>query len=509
MLGSWLSGLTTRGTSFLAAGVAATLAGILLTEKSLLCVGVALMGLPVFSLIAARRARYRLSCSRLISPPRVPAGSTAHVTLRLHNISKMPTGLLLAEDAIPYALGPRPRYVLDNIERRGIRNLSYSLRSDLRGKFEVGPLQLRVADSFGLVEINRSFSSRTPFVVTPRVYPLARTMISRAWAGEGDGRSRLTATAGEDDVIPRPYRDGDDLRRVHWRSTARYGELMVRREEQRWRNRATVLLDTRGAAHMGSGPSSSFETAVSAAASVGVHLAQEGLIGKVVNEQGVNLGMGMTFEDELLESLAVIKPSRGQDLSGGLKVLRAAGPGVIIAVLGRLSLAMAEQLAACRSEGSQGIAILLAVGTWADTGRSVLGNVSGPPGSNRQPGYGARHAAGGQPGNGAGPAANDSAGDGGPANNGAVNDSAANDSAVNSSAAYSSAANRSAAQDKAAVLAEETAPAAAALRAAGWHVVALPASLPLDVAWEQLPRAAEMLVPGANLAGFDPAGATA
>jgi len=241
------------------------------------------------------------------------------------------------------------------------------------------------------------------------------------------------------------------VRRVHWRSTARYGELMVRREEQRWRNRATVLLDTRGGAHMGAGPSSSFETAVSVAASVGVHLAQEGLIGKVVNEQGTNLGMGMTFEDELLESLAVIKPSRGQDLIGGLKVLRAAGPGVIIAVMGRLSVTMAEQLAACRGEGSQAIAILLAVGTWSDAGR-VAGN-------------GTRPGANGHNGNG---------------------------DAV--------------AIETAAQLAEETAPAAAALRAAGWHVVALPASLPPDIAWEQLPRAAEMLVPGANLAGFDPAG---
>jgi Protein of unknown function DUF58 len=451
----WLSGLTTRGTSFLAAGTAATLAAILLTEKSLLCVGVALMALPLFSLVAARRARYRLSCSRIISPPRVPAGSTARVTLRLHNISKMPTGLLLAEDAIPYALGPRPRYVLDNIERRGMRNLTYTLRSDLRGKFEVGPLQLRVADSFGLVELNRSFSARTPFVVTPRVYPLARTMISRAWAGEGDGRSRLTATAGEDDVIPRPYRDGDDLRRVHWRSTARYGELMVRREEQRWRNRATVLLDTRGSAHMGSGPSSSFEMAVSAAASVGVHLAQEGLIGKVVNEQGASLGMGMMFEDELLESLAVIKPSRGHDLTGGFKVLRSAGPGVLIAVLGRLPEGAAEQLAACRPEGSQAIAILLAVGTWAEQARPA------------HPGGGAR-AAGAQP--------------------------------AEESLAAGNGLGRGLA---------ETAPAAAVLRAAGWHVVSLPASLPLDIAWEQLPRAAEMLVPGASLGGFDPAGRSA
>ncbi len=260
-------------------------------------------------------------------------------------------------------------------------------------------------------------------------------------------------------MIPRPYRDGDDLRRVHWRSTARYGQLMVRREEQRWRNRATVLLDTRGQAHMGTGPSSSFETAVSAAASVGVHLAQEGLIGKVVNEQGANLGTGTMFEDELLESLAVIKPSRSQDLTGGLKVLRAAGPGVIIAVMGRLSAASAEQLAACRTEGSQAIALLLAVSTWADAGRVM------------------------QPGNGARPAAADGEHEG---VNGAASPHAT-----------------------AALMTEETAPAAAALRAAGWHVVILPASLPLDIAWEQLPRAAEMLVPGANLAGFDPAGRTA
>ena len=63
--------------------------------------------------------------------------------------------------------------------------------------------------------------------------------------GYGDGRQRSLALAGEDDVIPRGYRHGDDLRRVHWRSTARYGELMVRREEQPQRARCTVLLDTR------------------------------------------------------------------------------------------------------------------------------------------------------------------------------------------------------------------------------------------------------------------------
>ncbi len=230
-----------------------------------------------------------------------------------------------------------------------------------------------MADSFGLVELTRSLSGRTTFVVTPRVVPLARTVISRSWAGEGEGRARLAAMAGEDDVIPREYRDGDELRRVHWRSTARYGELMVRREEQRWRNRATVILDSRSSSHLGAGAGSSFETAVSAAASVGVHVAQEGLTGQFITDTDV-MRSGPFFEDRLLDALAVIRPSGQRTLERALKELKLSGAGVIIAVMGKLSTAEAQQLAACRSEGSQGIALLLDVATWADGARRVDAN---------------------------------------------------------------------------------------------------------------------------------------
>ena len=89
----------------------------------------------------------------------------------------------------------------------------------------------------------------------------------------GRARSRLR---GDDDVIPREYRHGDDLRRVHWRSTAR-----VRRADGAPRGAArragrTVLLDTRRHAHRGAGPGSAFEWAVSALASVGVYIARRG-----------------------------------------------------------------------------------------------------------------------------------------------------------------------------------------------------------------------------------------
>ena len=450
---SLLAGLTTRGTSFLAAGIAATLAGYLLGERGLLCVGIALLSLPLLATAAARRGQYRLSSSRVISPPRVPAGHTAQVTLRVQNVSRLPTGLILAEDTVPYALGARPRYVLDTIERNGRRELNYSLRSDLRGTFEIGPLQVRVADCFGLVELSHSLSGRTRFVVTPRVVPLARTVISRSWAGEGEGRSRLASTAGEDDVIPRAYRDGDELRRVHWRSTARYGELMVRREEQRWRNKAAVLLDARAKAHMGSGAGSSFEAAVSAAASVGVHIAQEGLTGHFITESEV-VGGGPFFEDRLLDSLSVIRTSSRPSLKTALKELRISGAGVIVAVAGLLTPEEARELAVCRSEGCQGIALLLAVSSWLDqpqTARPANGQA-----------------------NGAASVAADPAGAGQPES-----------------------ADRAVGGRAKGTVAAETAAAAGVLRAAGWHVITLDARTPLFVSWQRLPRAAEMLVPAA------------
>jgi len=77
---------------------------------------------------------------------------------------------------------------------------------------------------------------------------------SGAGIGAGDdGSIRLHAGQGESDVIVRQYRQGDDLRKVHWRSTARRDEIMVRVEERPWRGGTTVLLDHRAAAHHGAG----------------------------------------------------------------------------------------------------------------------------------------------------------------------------------------------------------------------------------------------------------------
>ncbi len=172
-------------------------------------------------------------------------GASSRVVLRLQNLSRLPTGTMLLEDRLPYALGSRPRLVLERLGAHQASSVAYTVRADVRGRYEVGPLVVRLTDPFGLCELTRSFPSVDRLTVIPQVVPLPSVRLAGEYAGTGESRARSVAVHGEDDAATREYRHGDDLRRVHWRSTARVGELMVRREEQPWESRATVVLDTR------------------------------------------------------------------------------------------------------------------------------------------------------------------------------------------------------------------------------------------------------------------------
>lgn len=102
-----LAGLTTRGRSFLAAGIAAAICAYVLGQSDLLRVGLLLAVLPLVCTTVLYRTRYRVAGSRRLSPARVPAGGEARVHLRMDNVSRLPTGLLMLQDRVPYVLGPR------------------------------------------------------------------------------------------------------------------------------------------------------------------------------------------------------------------------------------------------------------------------------------------------------------------------------------------------------------------------------------------------------------------
>ena len=289
----------------------------------------------------------------------------------MSNLSRLPTGTLLLEDRLPYALGSRPRLVLERLGGQRTSTVAYTVRAEVRGRYEVGPLVVRLTDPFGLCELSRSFSTVGKLTVVPTVVPLPNVRLAGDFVGSGDSRSRSVAVHGEDDIATREYRDGDDLRRVHWRSTARTGELMVRREEQPWESRATVVLDTRRAGHRGEGPTASFEWAVSAAASIAVHLRHSGYRIRLVTGDGTDLdsteqdGDGLLL-DALAETQVGVANASIPELVDRLR-LRGDG-GLVIAVLGGLSITEAEVLQTLRASGTTCIGLFIDPTTWLNLG---------------------------------------------------------------------------------------------------------------------------------------------
>jgi uncharacterized protein (DUF58 family) len=191
--------------------------------------------------------------------------------------------------------------------------------------------------------------------------------------------SHSVGTHGADDQSTREYRTGDDLRKIHWRSSARTGALMVRQEERPWRGQSTVLLDLRASAHTSARDSgmpspadprlgSSFEWAVSAAASIGSHLLLRGRELGLLGDPGDDR-LRVPDSTSLANHLAGIRTVNHSDLTvlGG-PIRSAVRESSLVAVLGRLDPTSLRVLADAHPRGrsSPAFAILLDVDTWRD-----------------------------------------------------------------------------------------------------------------------------------------------
>lgn len=365
-----LGSLTVRGRAFLAAGITTVVAAIVVGHSSVVRIGVLVAVLPLLTAWWVGRSRYRLSLVRSVSPQLVVAGQPATVELTVSNDSRTPTGVLLLEERLPYVLGTRPRFVLEGLGHGWRRHATYQVRSELRGQFDIGPMSVRVTDPFGLVELGRTFHGTTRLTVTPRTISLPSIPLGGAWTGSGDNRPRAFATGSAEDVTVREYRRGDDLRRVHWRSSARFGELMVRREEQPWQSRATVFLDNRGTSHRGQGAASSLEAAVSAAASVAIHLAHHGYTVRLVTASGDSRETewhSHTAEAgtiPLLEALAVVQLDHAPNPDTQWLAEPGHG-GLTVGVFGALVDGDVPFLRRLQHHASSSLAIALDVDAWA------------------------------------------------------------------------------------------------------------------------------------------------
>lgn len=360
--------LTVRGRCFLAAGAAAVICGIQIGERDFVRIGLLAILVPVLAWLLLRRTEREVWVRRNVSELQVEAGETAQVEVQVGNPGAR-TGLLLLEEDLPPALGENQRFVVHPLAPGAQTTLRYLVRTENRGRYPLGPMHVRVADPIGMVDLDRSLASTASILVTPRTEPLPRIPLTGRWAGAGDNRTRDLLGGGSPDVTTREYRLGDDLRRIHWPTSARVDQLMVRREEQQWQSRCTLLIDNRRISHRGYGADSSMETAVRAAASIMRNLVAMDFEVRLVSATGQSSSHGWhqgargATLPEQLERLALLGMTRDESLSTGW-VDESHHGGMLLAVLGHLGDADRDFLGGLANAGSAAYAVVLDVSTW-------------------------------------------------------------------------------------------------------------------------------------------------
>jgi len=372
--------LTVRGRLFVIAGLTVVLIAMASGQRDVMRIGLLLAALPAVAAIGVSRARLRMSCERSIEPAQVPLGSPMTGRIVLGQEGRLPAAIVLLEDSVPRELGGRPRFLVDRADLAWRRVVEYPLLGRVRGRFSTGPLTVRTTDPFGLVQLDRQFVATTEVMVTPRVVPLATIRNSGGAGSTGEARPHRIGVVGQDDVLVREYRQGDDVRRIHWRSTARWGDLMVRREEQAWDPSASILLDSRVGAHAGRGMQNSLEWAISAAASIAIHFLDDGFSVEIYEADGPlhisgSMGQHSSASTELVVSrLTDLRPRATSSLHYAIESATIDRPGqLVVVIVGRMTADDANPLLRVRRSRAQGLAIMLDVDSFADE-----------PGSERQ-----------------------------------------------------------------------------------------------------------------------------
>jgi uncharacterized protein (DUF58 family) len=338
--------LTKRGGTLAGAAAGLLVGSRLLGADELAVLGLAGAVIIVAAVVVARLRRVRLVARRAQQPARLQVGGTGRIELDLTNTGQRATPLLLVSDG--FDDGRRAaRFVVAPIAPGGTARAAYRVPTTRRGRFRLGPLVAAVTDPFGIAQREWQVAGTADVVVCPRVHAIVApgTGSGRRPAPDAgaDVRGLVHDERGEFRTL-RDYEMGDELRRVHWRTTARTGRLVVRQDEAPWLPRVSVVLDVRADAY----DERSFEVAVEAAASIATALRRERRPLTLLTGAGLNLtGTAADAPHALLEQLATLEPGGPDRLEHVLaRLSRRSDSGLVVAVVGGLDAATDRALGA-------------------------------------------------------------------------------------------------------------------------------------------------------------------
>jgi uncharacterized protein (DUF58 family) len=336
---------TRRGWTLAGASAGIFVGSRILGAGALAGLGIAGALVLLFALVVVLRGRPSLAINRTAHPARVHVGGVGRVVLDGHTTARTP--LLTLTDLVD---GGRrsARFVLPPSPRDTPVRATYRVPTTRRGLHELGPLVAVVGDPFGMARRAWEVTPSTDLVVRPRVHDVLPPR--RRAGGDPDPHAEgprvpTHETAGEFLAL-RGYEAGDDPRRVHWRTTARTGELVVRLDEAAAPGRVALVLDTRPAVH----DIDSFEVAVEAVASIAVRCGHDQTPFEVVTTAGEVLARpGPGTIELLLDRLAVVDVGGPDHLTAlGAQLAARLGIGAVVVATGAADRALVDAVAPLR-----------------------------------------------------------------------------------------------------------------------------------------------------------------
>ena len=285
---------TRRGVGALVAGAVVAVAGSLLGAGPLLFGGLTLVALVLAALVAVSVRVPTVAVSRRFTPDRAVAGWSVLESVTVSAPGSTGAVSVRVRDTVGWRRMHSSEGVVTTIPAGSSSTVSFVLDDLPRGRHRIGPALVDVVEGFGMARRLVSVPGRSELTVLPEVVSIGFGRESRS-LGEGSRLRRdHSQSGGQDDPITREYRRGDAMRRVHWKATARQGELMVRQEEQHGLPSTRVIVPVASAnwrdwhPALGSGRpvSDGFEWAVSAAASIAVAYGLAGSQTRVVTLDG-------------------------------------------------------------------------------------------------------------------------------------------------------------------------------------------------------------------------------
>ena len=236
---------TPTGWKLLALGVAAIGGGRAFGILEFYVIGVSALAAAVAALAVRLVHPSRLSITRRVSSTMVAVSEPLEVRLEVANRARLPSPTVRISEQIVGA--GDARFSVAPVPPGAVAASSYRLQPSRRGVLEIGPTLITDVDGLGLARRRRTIKSSTRVIVHPPIEDLAspRLPVGGQLTLPVELRRRSLGLTSEEFDVLRPYTEGDDLRHIHWRSTARLDEFTVRRFQSSRPGRLTVVIDTR------------------------------------------------------------------------------------------------------------------------------------------------------------------------------------------------------------------------------------------------------------------------